>query len=374
MRTNLYKGFLLILMACFFSACQNMPLRKSGIGKAISYDQLSGWSTDNHLEVLPALLAQCPLLSAKNQDWQYICHNASELENTTNDEARLFFETHFDAHEIISEHGTSNGLITGYYTPSLRGSFTKSEQYHYPLYAKPKELLHINLSENDKKARVRGRLTEHTVIPFYSREEIDSPELPLAGQEILWIDNADDGFFLHVQGSGVVLMDDGQWVSVAYADVNGRSYRSIGKILIEQGEIAKENISLQSIAQWLKENTQKAEWLKNQNESYVFFHLKDDGALEQPHGSLGIALTPERSIAVDREIIPLGTVVWLDSHLHDNTPYQRLMMAQDTGGAIKGAIRADVFWGRGDKAKIHAGNMKSTGKLYALLPKSLKHD
>ncbi|WP_261842868.1 murein transglycosylase A [Aliamphritea ceti] len=350
------------------AGCSFAP-KEAGIGEAVSWQSLDGWQKDQQAEVWPGLLLQCNKLRKKSADWQRICTAADQLDNPNNQQARVFFEKHFQVYRINGTEGRKDGLITGYYTPLLYGSLQKSERYSYPLYQKPADMLGIQVKScADRSARCRGRVIGDQVMPYYSRAEIDGPGQPLAGQELLWVDDPNAAFFLHIQGSGVIQLDTGELVSVGYKDQNGHAYKPIGRVLVDNGEVAREDISLDSINQWLETNPQRADWLKNQNPSYVFFYLSDKTE-SGPRGSLNVPLTNERSVAVDRKIIPLGTPLWLSTTLFDNSDYQRLVLAQDTGGAIKGPVRADVFFGRGERAKRLAGHMKQSGELFALLPK-----
>ncbi len=215
---------------------------------------------------------------------------------------------------------------------------------------------------------MRGRLEGNRVVPFYSRAEIGTGKSPLAGNELLWVDDPVELFILQVQGSGRVRLPDGSEVAVGYADQNGHPYRSLGGRLIKMGVLTREDVTLTRIRDWLAANPEETTALLNSNPSYIFFTQRD-AALEGPLGSLGVALTPERSVAVDPAYIPLGLPVWLDATLPDGTLLQRLAFAQDTGGAIKGPVRADLFIGRGTEAGRLAGEMKQRGRLYVLLPK-----
>lgn len=349
------------------------PETTPGIEKATCWNTLKGWQQDSLSEALPALRQQCPKLSKSQSQWKEICSAIDHLQPITDDKLRDFFETHFVPHNIIGTQGKNQGLITGYYEPTLNGSMKPNKRYNYPLYQPPKDMLTLKLGSRFpelKDQRVRGRLEGNTVIPYYSREEIDNSHSPLKGEEILWVDDADAAFFLHIQGSGRIQLADGSMIGVGYADQNGHAYVAIGKKLIEEGELTREEVSLDTIRQWLSSHPEKADILKNQNPSYVFFNLRKD--LEfGPRGSLNVPLTAERSVAVDRKIIPLGTPLWINTTLPgSNQTYQRLVFAQDTGGAINGPVRADMFFGRGARAEKLAGEMKQTGSIFALLPKS----
>ncbi len=366
--SSLTKTSLAIVAIATLAGCAGKP----GISTAVSWNALNGWDKDNLSQTIPALLAQCPKLEKKSTKWQKICKQANKLDISNEKRISQFYKRYFQPHKIIGSNRESSGLITGYYEPLLKGSYTQTERYNYPLYQKPDSLLKVDAAHNLLKVKdnkARGRDVNGKIVPYYSRAQIDSSSRPLKGNELLWVDNSDDAFFLHIQGSGLVELEDGNIIGVAYADQNGHPYRAIGRDLIKMDAISKEDISLQTIKAWLTDNPNKARALKNKNPSYIFFSLRTD--VEQgPRGSLNVPLTPERSVAVDRRIIPLGSPLWLNTTLpNTKQTYQRLVFAQDTGGAINGAIRADVFFGRGVRAKTLAGEMKQQGKIFILLPK-----
>lgn len=353
------------------------PPPSPGLGPAVCWDNLRGWNTDNLIEAKQALEYQCPRLAKKSEHWKTACDALASGQIDTNNALSALLKQHFQPHTLIGLQGKNEGLITGYYEPTLRGSFSRDATYHYPLYKRPEQMLTIDFGDRLpelKKQRLRGRIENNRVVPFYSRQEIDSTKQPLKGEELLWIDDPNAAFFLHIQGSGRVELPDGSLVGVGYADQNGQPYYAIGKALVKRGHIDVADISLQSIRAWLESNPAKANEIKNLNPSYIFFTLRHD--MENgPRGSLNVPLTPERSIAVDRSIIPLGTPVWVDTELpKSKQPYQRLMIAQDTGGAIRGPVRADVFFGRGERAEQLAGHMKQRGQLYALIPKQITNN
>jgi membrane-bound lytic murein transglycosylase A len=366
----------LLILAILLSACEAPP-PEPGIGEAIDWHELPGWEQDRHAEAWPALLQQCKVLASNNAQWEKTCLEASLQVEVDNEKARLFFESRFLPHRIIpsskKDGSPGNGLVTGYYEPLLNGSLSRNERYQYPLYAVPDDLLRIELSQlypELTKLKLRGRIEGKKILPYHDRATIDSDDSPLWGKELLWIDDPVAAFFLHIQGSGRIQMDDGSMMAVGYADQNGQPYTSIGKILIERGEIKREDISLFSIRKWLKKNPHQARALLEQNRSYIFFSIRDN-ADEHPRGSLNVPLTPGRSIAVDPSNIPLGSPVWLDTSYPHETDHtlQRLTLAQDTGGAIKGYARADMFWGNGEMAERLAGEMKQPAELYVLLPR-----
>jgi membrane-bound lytic murein transglycosylase A len=275
-----------------------------------------------------------------------------------------------------SAGGNTKGLFTGYYESTLNGSRTKHGPYQHPLLARPDDLVMVDLGEfreELKGQRIAGRVIGGSLKPFESREQIVSGKLKDA-KPIVWLDDPHDAFFVQVQGSGVVHLDDGSTMRVGYAGQNGHVYYAIGRELVKRGIYSKEDVSMESITRWMRENPAKADELMNTNKSYVFFtEMPDDGSGAGPQGGEGIKLTAQRSLAIDRSIIPYGFPVYLSADVTDlsGKPFKRLMMAQDTGGAIRGPVRGDVFWGAGAAAEGKAGPMKAQGRYWFLIPKSV---
>lgn len=360
-----------VLLLPVLHACTGLP-PEPGIGEPVSWNEIDGWQSDRHARAWPALLASCRKLGDQ-ADWREICRDAGQLDAPTDARARTFFESHFRPHPVTGDDGRREGLVTGYYEPLLRGSLERSEHYRYPLHQPPADLLTIDLGGSHPELgdlQLRGRLQGGTVVPYPARAELTAAAGMLSGSELLWVDDPVDAFFLHVQGSGRVALPDGTIVAVRFADHNGRPYRSIGKRLIETGELNREDVNLFSIRRWLRDHPGQARALLDHNPRYIFFRL-EDGPVGNPVGALDVPLTPGRSLAVDRDRIPLGLPVWLSTAMpgEPGRPLQRLMMAQDTGSAIKGWNRADVFWGLGQEAEKKAGLMKERGRLYVLLPR-----
>ena len=359
---------ILILGVLLLGACATRP---PGIGSPVDWSSLQNWEADSHGEVWAGFMKSCEKL--RDRHWREVCALAEQSDASSDAEARAFFEAHFELRPVYAEGGEVEGLITGYYEPLLHGSREPSAEYRYPLHGVPEDLLVVELGSIYPQLnglRLRGKLDGNRVVPYYDRAQLhDDPEL-LSGAEILWVNSLVDVFFLHVQGSGRVLLADGSTVALGYAQQNGHPYQSIGRVLVEMGELERDAVTMFTIKDWLRANPQRLREVLEQNPSYVFFELKDDQA-GGPVGSLNVELTPARSIAVDRSVIPLGAPVWLQTTLPNESeaPFERLMLAQDTGGAIKGHVRADVFWGRGDEAEKLAGLMKQRGRLYVLLPK-----
>ena len=362
-------------------ACRSCPAAtpeapKAKTLEAVSWAEVSGWTDDDPRAAWDAFLRSCGRLKAQ-ASWRESCALAGELPAAGS--VREFFEKHFLPYRVANADGSVQGIATGYYEPLLAGSRRKEGPYRFPLYAAPDDLLIVDLGEINpelKHMRLRGRLDGRRVVPYYPRAEIERGLPALTGKELLWVDDAVDLFFLQIQGSGRVRLPTGELVRVAYADQNGQPYKSIGRYLVEQGELKLEQASMQGIKAWGAANPEKLEALLNRNPSYVFFRETQgadagkDGT-SGPAGALGVALTPERSIAVDPRHIPLGAPVFIATTWPDSMlPLTRLVLAQDTGGAIRGAVRADYFWGFGEAAGAQAGRMRQSAKMWVLLPRN----
>ncbi|MCK4509815.1 MAG: murein transglycosylase A [Desulfuromonadales bacterium] len=349
------------------------PVTEEGVPtlQPVAWQEVSGWQKDNPSLALGAFLKSCSALRWRPQ-WQSSCQEAAALEHASKAEVRTFFERNFVPHQVSQSNGSNDGLLTGYYVPDLKGSRTASADYPYPLYHRPDDLLVIDLSDlypDLGNYRLRGRVEGNRVVPYWGRSDIDGQSQPLVGQELFWVADAVELFFLHIQGSGRIMLDNGERVMVNYADQNGHPYRSIGKYLIDRGAMSRDQMSMQNIRAWVRDNPSESGMVLNQNPSYVFFR-ELDGAVQSPPGALGVPLTPGRSLAVDRRYIPLGAPVFVETTWpNSEQPLQRLMMAQDTGGAIKGRIRGDFFWGMGDQAGEQAGRMKQPAKFWVFLPR-----
>ncbi len=360
----------MLLFVAGLAGCAGWFAPPPGIGREVAWSKLPGWEKDRHAAAWPALRRSCEKLASRDAAWENICLTARTLESPDDATARAFFETHFRAHRMHAESGRE-GLITGYYEPLLNGSMTRNDRFRWPLYKRPDNLLIVDLASlyPELKGRpVRGRIEGNRVVPYYSRAEIGNGRNPLAGNELLWVEDPVELFILQVQGSGRVRLPDGSQVAVGYADQNGHPYRSLGGRLIELGELTREEVTLTRIRDWLAAHPEETGALLNANPSYIFFTQRD-ASLDGPLGSLGVALTPERSVAVDPAYIRLGLPVWLDAELPDGKPLQRLVMAQDTGGAIQGPRRVDLYFGAGPEAGQAAGFMKSRGTVHFLMPK-----
>jgi membrane-bound lytic murein transglycosylase A len=339
-----------------------------------SFSAIAGWSRDDLREAWPAFVNSCNVL-VRRVEWKEPCTVAGSVDARSAAAVRTFFEAFFTPWRVVNADGSDSGLVTGYYEPVLNGARKRGGAFQTPLYRAPANMLNIDLAgvyPELKGMRLRGRLVGGKVVPYYSRAELTASNL-LAGSELFWVDNAIDAFFLQVQGSGRIRLNGGsETVRVAYADQNGHPYKSIGRYLVDKGEMSLDQASAQSIKAWYANNPQRQQELLNANPSMVFFKeekLPDPNV--GPKGAMGVPLTPQRSIAVDTQFVPLGVPVFLSTtQPNSEAPLQRLMMAQDTGGAIKSAVRADFFWGFGPEAGEKAGRMKQRGMMWVLLPKS----
>jgi len=343
--------------------------------RVVSFDQLPGWAEDDLTQLWPAFLASCDVM-IRRAGWQEVCADAQQLSTVDGAGLRNFFESRFLPHQVRNPDGSVSGTVTGYYEPLLRGSRTRGGLFQTPLYGPPSDLLTVDLGSvypELKNMRLRGRLSGNKVLPYYTRAELtQSGSVP--GAELVWVDSAVDAFFLQVQGSGRVTLEESkETIRMAYADQNGHPYKSIGRYLIDRGELKLEQASMQGIKAWAAANPHRLQELLNANPSFVFF--KEEKIIDPgkgPRGALGVPLTAQRSIAIDPQFITLGAPVFLSTtRPNSELPMRQLMVAQDTGGAIRNPVRADFFWGFGDEAGELAGKMKQAGQMWVLLPRAL---
>ncbi len=287
---------------------------------------------------------------------------------------RRYFEQHFVPWQMLNSGPSSEGLVTGYYEPLIRGSRTRAGPYAWPIHGVPSDMLTIELGDvypELKHLRLRGRVVGNKILPYWTREELSARGAQVPYPVLLWADDPIDLFFLQVQGSGRVQLPDGQHVRVGYADQNGHPYQSIGRWLVSKGELSLDQASMDGIKRWARDNPDRLREMLNANPSYVFFR-EVPASNAGPIGALGVPLSEGRSIAVDPRYIPLGAPVFLATTQPLSTrPLNRLMLAQDTGSAIKGAVRADFFWGFGEQAGREAGRMRQQGQMWLLLPRGM---
>ena len=348
----------------------------------VGFAELPGWNEDEAESALIAFRKSCDILMKRNPEtpvapkeiagvvanWAGAC--AMIPDDVT--AAHAFFEAAFTPYRLETPLGRE-GLFTGYYEAELRGAREKTDVCNVPLYKRPDDLVMVELGEfrdHLKGERIAGRVVSGKLKPYEDRAAIEDGALEGKGLEIAWVDDATAAFFLHIQGSGRVKLEDGSEIRVGYDGQNGHVYHAIGRELIARGELTPETTNLQSIRDWLKAHPEEAPALRQKNPSYIFFRvLEGDG----PLGAQGAALTPTRSLAVDPRFVPYGAPVFLDvpHPVFPERRIQRLMIAQDTGGAIRGPVRGDFFWGSGAAAEEAAGYMKSRGPMWLLLPKAV---
>jgi membrane-bound lytic murein transglycosylase A len=328
------------LAALLFALGVGLTMAPAAPAQVLTFEELDGWWEDRHADGLQSFLETCDLLDAP--DWRPICKLARDVP-TDDASARNFFELFFRPVVI----GEPPALFTGYYEPELAGSLTRSPRFAYPLYRRPPELR-------------EGQL-------YHSRAAIEGGALRGRGLELVWLEDPVEAYFLQVQGSGRIRLPDGRVMRVGYAGKNGHPYRSVGQELVRRGTHSLDQVSAQEIKSHVRRNGAAGRELLHLNPSFVFFRKVEDLPADRgPIGAMGRSLTTLRSVAIDPDFTPLGAPVWVEKDGRD--PLRRLMVAQDTGGAIKGRQRADIFYGTGDAAGDAAGTVKDGGRLVLLLP------
>lgn len=352
----------ILFIILLFSGCTH---KTSGVLKPISYGQyqevsfhdLPTWENENFEEALDVFHKTCQKSFRK----PLFAKTCAKSENAGN--ARAFFELNFTPFVSLSD----SSLATGYYEPTLEGSYTKSEAYPYAVYGVPDDLVRVELIDDYKpfiKRPLRGRLVDGKIVPYFSRQEISENALSTE-KPLCYVSDKIDLFFLQVQGSGRIELDNNSTLYLGYGDQNGYPYESIGKEMIRRGCLQKEEVSLRSIYQYLSDNPHEIDEILNSNPSYIFFQKRKVGA----SGALGLHLEAGRSVAVDKKNIPLGMPLFISTYEPiSKEKYERIVFAHDTGGAIKGESRIDIFFGSGKKAKEQAGLMQEKLKLWMLVP------
>ncbi|HZS83103.1 MAG TPA: murein transglycosylase A [Stellaceae bacterium] len=353
---------------------------------ATGFDRLAGWREDDLSAALPALRRSCEAvaklpdeheigprgLAGTAADWRQPCAAAEALDPADKDAVRRFFEAGFVPYRLAN-NDEAEGLFTGYYEAELHGARSREGPFTTPILKRPPDLVMVELGlfrPDWRGQRIAGRVENGQLKPYASRADIERGALAKRGLELFWVDDPVDAFFLQIQGSGRILLPDGSVVQLGYDGQNGRPYVPIGKVLVDRGALPREDVTMQSIRAWLHAHPEEAAAVMDANPSYVFFReMKGEG----PIGAEGVPLTPGRSLAVDRAFLPLGVPLWLDL-ADDKAPggrLRRLVIAQDTGGAIRGPVRGDLFWGYGPEAARRAGMMKDRGAYYMLLPRAV---
>lgn len=355
----------------------------------VTFSKLPGWDKANLLPSFSAFQISCKVFLKQSpdkavgsdfielsaRDWFPACEAAlADTAPKTPTAVMDFFQKYFEVHEF-HDGKPVQGLFTGYYMSSLKGSLTKTKQFNVPIYGLPDNLVSIQLNLFDpafKKRKIVGRVVDqHRVIPYYTRKEIENGAIKGQAPVIAWVDSRIDRLFLEIQGSGVIELPDGSLLYVGYTAENGAPYTAIAGVLIKQGVMTRDNASMQHIRSYLDAHPKEIRPVLDQNKSFVFFETSKKS---EAYGSQGAPLTPGYSMAVDLKWVPVGVPVWLNTTRPDprqdkTHPFHRLMIAQDTGGAICGPVRGDIYWGVGKKATSIAGRMKNPGQYWLLLPK-----
>ena len=386
MRARFFGLALTLVLTLVLSACVKPPAPPvpppppQGLAEA-SFADLPGWQDDALAEALPGLRLQCRRLALLPADtalggtglaqeyggragqWSELCTAAQSL--APEDSARAFFEHWFQPYRI-----TQTGLITGYFEPILQGARHQGGIYQTPVLARPSDL--VTGEGRDAQGRpVLGRRASGQVVPYYTRAQIEAGVLGAQARALVWLASPVDLFFAQMQGAALVRLTDGGLVRLAFDGRNGRPYTPIGKVLVAQGALTAAEVSMQTIRAWLDAHPDQAKALLDRNESYVFFrYAGDPDTAFGPPGALGVYLTAGRSAAVDKQFVPLGAPLFVDSTIPDGRLWRHLVLAQDLGSAILGPARLDVFFGTGAPAAEWAGRMRQSGTVYLLLPRA----
>jgi membrane-bound lytic murein transglycosylase A len=372
-----------------------LPKPKPEVGlrtQPLSFNDLPNWAGDDHAAALAVFKHACTRILKLNPTskfggadlygtaapWQAACTKAQGI---SPDQARAFFETEFTPYRL-ADGLAGDGLFTGYYESDVRGSKQRTGPYQTPIYTRPDDLIDIDLGEfapDLKGRRTAGRIEQSRLKPYADRGAIMDGALGAMARPLVWLDDPIDAFFLEIQGSGRVTLPDGQVMRVTFSGQNGHAYTAIGQVMIKRGLMRREDVTMASLRAWLTAHPDERDTILRSNRSFVFFKESPikpatDGPPDGPPGADGLSLTAGRSLAVDRSFHALGVPFYLDADdaAGIDPPLRRLMIAQDTGGAIRGIVRGDVFWGFGPNAANRAGRMKDRGGLYALLPNDLR--
>jgi membrane-bound lytic murein transglycosylase A len=371
-------------LGVFFAMFFAMTGEAKSILGPIPFEEIEGWRADDHDAALAAFKRSCAEIvntghafdrpvefGGNRSEWVDVCKAAVVAKRP-----RQFFETEFVA-LAVTDPVRPEGLFTGYYEPEAEGSRTRGNGYDVPIYSKPPDLVGFDAGTEQRMGLKYGRMNAGKPEGYFTRREIEQGALNSQALELVWLKSWVDAFFIHVQGSGRIRFADGSFMRLAYGAKTGQPYSGIGGILVERGILSKANMSMQALRKWMGDNPKAARELMWENKSFIFFRevKVDDATLGAP-GAQKVSLTPLRSLAVDRSLWMFGTPIWLDAMVPTETAnemqsFRHLMVAQDTGTAIKGHARGDVYWGWGEKAALIAGQMKSPGAMTVLLPKKL---
>jgi len=397
------KIFCLLLISLLFGGCGQEDDKNSKEMPKISIDHgsvseensvtlqqarfgdLKNWYRDDLIKAFPAIKKSCAQIQKEKNTYmsnselkiptsayQQACIKLLSSDISTTAELRFYLDKYFIPYLVLNNNNP-NGKFTAYYESALEASRHKSALYPYPIYGKPRDLIEINIGDFDERLpnyKIYGRLDKNKqrILPYYTREEIEAKEIP--APVILWAKDLVDLNIMQIQGSAIAKLENGEHVRLGFAAHNGQPFTGIGNILLSQGLIQKNQASMGEIRKWLKKNPKIAPKELRKNKRYVFHRIADTSS---PVGAHNVPLTPQRSLAVDNRYIPLGSMLWLETTGPLKEDIQQLVVAQDVGGAIKGPVRGDFYWGSGNEDILsQAGKMNSKGRYYILLPKTLK--
>ena len=374
------KKYLCLFLCFVFAACsvQKEPETPEGVSlQKVSFSDLQGFEQDDFDLFSKAYASSCTAVQNNPSVLQTAavqinakayfnaCRKFEQLKTKDKETLHAFIKTNFTPYAVLS-NGSPEGKFTAYYEAEIHASKTKHGPYQYPIYGKPKDLIELNLKDfgaDLPNKRILGRIQNGKLTPYYTRAEIEKNGVD--APVILWGDDKVDIFLMQIQGSAVALLDDGSSVRVSYADNNGHAFVGIGSLLLKKGLLKKGEASMDKIRDWLKKNPQIADANMLENPRFIFHRISDAAG---PIGALGVPLTAGRSMAVDKNFIPLGAILWLETTNPSGNPLQKAIAAQDIGAAITGPVRGDYFWGHGEEALLQAGKMSASGKFYVLMP------
>lgn len=387
------KNFLLIFLLCFLFSCSQEKKQKEIVFSTESgneivlyptkFSDLPNWSGDNLNDMLQAFSSSCERIMKETSpylgkaeiklssyDYQYVCHRFFDEKISDGKAFKKFVQNNFTPY-LITENGDDYGRFTSYYQARIVASFEKDDKYKYPVYGMPVDLLSLNLHDFDEKipeTKLIGRIDGNKFVPYFSRKEIENDaniqkNIPV----LLYADNLTDIFLMQIQGSATAFMADGKTLNLAYAGNNGRKFSGIGSVLLADDRLGKGKASMEEVKKWLEDNPEEAVKYMQKNERYVFMRISD---VAGTMGAQGVVLTPQRSLAVDESKLPIGALLWLQTSGPEGEKIEKMVIAQDTGKAIKGTIRGDYFWGYGDDALAASGKMSSRGRYFIFVPNS----
>lgn len=370
------------------AACVSQQQSEKGLFSPVGYESLSGWEQEDYTALLPVMRKECLRLAAlppgtqlggtadllpngtKSEDWVGACTALPKGSDVSEQTARQYFESWFQPYRIEKK-----AFYTGYYEPQIEASLKKTQEYTVPLYRRPLDLVREKTADGEI---VFGRWVGQDFKPYDARVQIDQGSLNGKGLELAWIKDPVDLFFLQIQGSGRLLLTNGDVMRVGYSARNGQPYVPIGKILVEKGLMAKDDVTMESLRAWLAANPDQAQSLMEENPNYVFFKKLDIPSLEGPVGAFGVTLTPGRSVAIDRTYLPFAAPLWVETTFPSEgtsisagqqQQWNHLTFAQDVGKDIQGEARADLFTGWGNQASFVASNLRQDGRMILLLPR-----